>query len=383
MDFRRLPGSLTSSIPKFIALCVGVAAVVPQTWAESPGPSSVHGQEALYRWFAGLGYPDVKGLKFVRVATGYTFQYSLDPPMNRYWDGFLMDEKGDMFTVMSFPVQVNYFQRTARATPECRKVDYEPRNLADFARSTLETLRHPPDATKRQAFPETLSQPEDLFVLAWACWRQGHEQLASEIFVEAAKKSGDGTAHALEARVANTLAETEIWNGVLAFGNPDVSRPEPLAQFEQMVRRFPSSQYAKLAAETVTTLKRMIQEDKEHADHLAHSKPFDTLSKSEQISELIFQLRDQNGHQMSQPGACDVFLTGDDKQNSPADRLVKYGYDAIPQLIGALDNCAIFALRRLLSEFLFLALRAYGRRLCRGSSFANRRPRILCSEQYL
>ena len=49
----------------------------------------------------------------------------LDPPMNRYWDGFLMDEKGDMFTVMSFPVQVNYFQRTARATPECRKVDYE------------------------------------------------------------------------------------------------------------------------------------------------------------------------------------------------------------------------------------------------------------------
>ena len=38
MDFRRLPGSLTSSIPKFIALCVGVAAVVPQTWAESPGP---------------------------------------------------------------------------------------------------------------------------------------------------------------------------------------------------------------------------------------------------------------------------------------------------------------------------------------------------------
>ena len=60
----------------------------------------------------------------------------------------------------------------------------------------------------------------------------------------------------------------EIWNGVLAFGNPDVSRPELLAQFEQMVRRFPSSQYAKLAAETVTTLKRMIQEDKEHADHL-------------------------------------------------------------------------------------------------------------------
>ena len=67
-------------------------------------------------------------------------------------------------------------------------------------------------------------------------------------------------------------------------------------------------------------------------------KPFEQLSKKEQIAELIFQLRDQNGHQFSQPGSCDIFDPISVKQDTPAHRLVKMGYDAVPQLIEAMED---------------------------------------------
>ena len=73
-------------------------------------------------------------------------------------------------------------------------------------------------------------------------------------------------------------------------------------------------------------------------------KPFDKLSKKEQIAELIFQLRDQNGHQFTYPGGChivDDILDVEEKQkiaSSPAHRLVMIGSDAIPQLIEVLED---------------------------------------------
>ena len=43
----------------------------------------------------------------------------------------------------------------------------------------------------------------------------------------------------------------------------------------------------------------------------AHSKNgpanFDALPVDQRVHELIFQLRDQNGRQWSQPGWCDIF----------------------------------------------------------------------------
>jgi hypothetical protein len=62
------------------------------------------------------------------------------------------------------------------------------------------------------------------------------------------------------------------------------------------------------------------------------------LDRAEQIRELIFQLRDQHGEQMSWPGSCDVFKTLDEREDTPAHELVKMGYAAVPQLIGALDD---------------------------------------------
>jgi hypothetical protein len=61
------------------------------------------------------------------------------------------------------------------------------------------------------------------------------------------------------------------------------------------------------------------------------------MTVQERVAELIFQLRDQNGEQRSQPGRCDVFLDPR-KEKSPAHQLVKLGFDAVPALIDALGD---------------------------------------------
>src|SRR5262249_32673969 len=58
--------------------------------------------------------------------------------------------------------------------------------------------------------------------------------------------------------------------------------------------------------------------------------------------DLIFHLREQNGRQWSQPGSCDIFLVvgagGQMVGDSPAHQLVDIGYNAVPQLIEALED---------------------------------------------
>src|SRR5581483_5181569 len=105
---------------------------------------------------------------------------------------------------------------------------------------------------------------------------------------------------------------------------------------EHFLKNFPDSEYQPRAQETAALLFQILAEDREHARKAG--PPLEQLGKKERIAELIFRLRDQNGHQWSQPGSCDVFMTADGKEDSPAHRLVRFGYDAVPQLIEALDD---------------------------------------------
>jgi len=44
-------------------------------------------------WFDSLGYPDLAGKGFVRVATGQSIKYGDDPWKNTYQFAFLLDER--------------------------------------------------------------------------------------------------------------------------------------------------------------------------------------------------------------------------------------------------------------------------------------------------
>src|SRR5438477_383858 len=71
-------------------------------------PSPEERMEA-FKWFGALGFPDVKGRKFIRVATGRWFQAGGNPPRNTYAHGFLLEEAGDTFKVVTLSLATETF----------------------------------------------------------------------------------------------------------------------------------------------------------------------------------------------------------------------------------------------------------------------------------
>jgi hypothetical protein len=130
-------------------------------------------------------------------------------------------------------------------------------------------------------------------------------------------------------------ATLAIWKATLDFENVSNTRSQLLVEFYAVATNYPTSQYAPLAWQTVATLTQMVAEDAAHAKTAVTN--LDSLSLTDRVQELIFQLRDQNGHQFAPPGSWGVFP---DRQNSnsPAQQLMAIGYPAVPQLINALDN---------------------------------------------
>src|SRR5262249_26118369 len=101
----------------------------------------------------------------------------------------------------------------------------------------------------------------------------------------------------------------------------------------------PDSDHRKEAEGNIEVLTKMVAEDQEHAKS---AKPIEAMTVEEQVQEWIFRLCDQNGHQYSQPGTCDIFavegLRAGDDGSSPAHQLAKLGFAAVPSLIAALDD---------------------------------------------
>ena len=120
---------------------------------------------------------------------------------------------------------------------------------------------------------------------------------------------------------------------VLDAGNPAISRTELLRRFERIAKYCPRSKEAKLTRSLGAILRRMVREDEVH-----QSKSLETLSIEKQVAELLYQLRNQHGCQfLIVHFPCNIF---DDPhgENSPAQRLVKIGLPAAPQLLKALED---------------------------------------------
>ena len=127
-----------------------------------------------------------------------------------------------------------------------------------------------------------------------------------------------------------------IWQLIANFEDVSISRPQLLEQAEKFLKTYPASEYATRARDFSDRLKIMIGED------AARTKLTDeqlaALPVEKRVAELIFRLRDQNGQQQSQPGACDFFDDIQGSTNTPAHQLLRLGYPAVPQLTDALSN---------------------------------------------
>jgi len=293
-------------------------------------------------WFDTLDYPDLAGKRCVRVATGWWSRSGDDPPTNRYQIGFLLSEKGDEFTVFWCDLSTHVFKRSPPGVAEHQRVGYREVDLKEVASAQLAQLRKAPDKEDQwRRFGERLSERGEVFLMARACAANGLEPLAHALIGEAARmpsRHRDKPPADLVDAISQEIAHSRMWRAVEEFGDPSISRKELLERFRYIVKHFPKSQHAARAKETADLLAQMVREDEEHARQ--GSEALDKLPAKDRVAELIFQLRDQNGHQWSQPGQCDIFgdfgIGRDGK--TPAHQLVATGFDAVPQLIEVLDD---------------------------------------------
>jgi len=287
-----------------------------------------------FAWFDTLGYPDLTGRTYVKVATGRWWLRD-DAPVIHYVYGFLIEDSGEEFTVLTTDLFLLTYVKTLPNTVEYERVGYETLELGNEVAQYLNYLVRVEAGEKVEEkirpFSVQMGETAELFVLARACAANGMEDLAYNVYTFTApqyRQASRGTRN-----IQERIAETMIWRNVLAFEDTSISRQTLLERFDRFVKQFPESEHTAHAGDTARILRQMVEEDK------THTKPpnIETLNEEKRIAELIFQLRDQNGHQMGQPGICDIF---NDERGaaSPAHQLVKIGYPAIPQLIEALED---------------------------------------------
>lgn len=286
-----------------------------------------------FAWFGKLGFPDVKDCRYIRIATGQWSQHGNAPRQNTYLNAFLIDEKDNTFTALTQDLFIRTFENTEPNTPKHQQVAYEELNLEKEAKAYLNLLQNLPEEDHNRRFGERLNERAEVFVLAWACSRNGLESLSQQLCNQAFSMKEIEEKGSLIDLLQRDLGHSMMWRAVLLFRDPSVSRTEILSKFEDIVKKYPKSEQKPRAVKAVKILRKMVKEDQARKN----LKPPEEMSTEEQIAELIYQLREQNGLQISQPGRCSIFLDPRGEK-SPAQQLVNFGYDAVPLLINALED---------------------------------------------
>ncbi len=139
---------------------------------------------------------------------------------------------------------------------------------------------------------------------------------------------------ALEEKASEALEKV-----ILAFDDSDLSRKAILSQMQNVAGIYLETEYGKQALKMAMILQKMVAEDEAY-----QPKNLAKMTKQERIAHWIFMLRDQNGRLVWCIPQTDFFgirLGWDNEPangNTPAHELLALGYDAVQQLIAALDD---------------------------------------------
>lgn len=290
-------------------------------------------ERAAIKWFEGLGFGDLSKTSFIRVLTGDwdVFGSSRDlgfVGLGGYWGntGFLVSESGAELRILTPSLR----EVTITLDPE-RPAFQQRRDLRTAARALLS-----PPTQNRVVVVDEMHRGAQLWIMGYACLRQGHGALARELFDASVKELADQLSDntALATVLAQEISHSVMWRAAMDIGNASIGRKELLGTFRRFLERFPESKHAARARETATLLERMVEEDEEYARR--PKKPWEEMSREKKIADAIFRLRDQTGSQVSEPGACSIFLFS--RGTTPADQLFAIGPPAIPALIKTIGD---------------------------------------------
>jgi len=320
------------------ALCLIAAVVMNADAALAKPPQLAAEQVRLFEWFSTLGFPDVKHARFVR------YPHSLDgEPLKVHFEhGFVVGESKDEWSVLTCDIKREQVPKKPWF-PLIRPADWtcHAEDLAAFAKATLASQAKLATEDSEVGRGWWHSRTSRLFFLGWACSRQGLDEPAAKLFEivtnlrdrELGLPSGSAT---LQRRIAADLAHEEFIAAQFGLSR-DEPREQILTRLELIPKRFPGIETVDWAREMARILRPMVREDGEHAKQEQRNKPFAERSRKEQIAELIFELRDQHGESFSPKDREDIFADVHNGE-SPAHRLFKIGYEAVPQLIEALSD---------------------------------------------
>jgi hypothetical protein len=329
----------TMKLPR-VPLSFIVTGLVMLTFYLLPAAEVSEEARTNFEWFNSLGFPDVKGCPFARIATGSWGQMGNQPPQNQYLNAFLLASNATNFTSISLDLSRRTLSYSTNGTPEYQCVRYDRLNLKREGKKLLDAYASGEIKTVTTPdLDERISRRVSMFVFAWGCWRNGLNSEAEKLY-QLSKTLRYGIAEIDEEHfqlvLEQEIAYAMMWRAVIDFGNTSISRPQLLREFQTIVTNYPHSDQQERARQTVAILQRMIAEDEAHAKNAPTN--LDVLPVDQRVHELIFQLRDQHGEQPGQPAWVDIFDDWHGQTNSPAHQLVKIGYPAVPQLITALEN---------------------------------------------
>ena len=284
----------------------------------------------LVDWFDELPFPRFDGLKLVRVATGAWSHVGNEPPTQDHILALLLEERGESFTILTLDLETQHFSKSIANTPSHQQVVFELRDLRAEVTDQLKQLEDP-EKQNMHMLGDSDSGRVKLFTLARTCLAQNCVAEAQLLLDAAAKLPSKFDS--FDKALREDLAYLMTWRAILEFGELKTSRTDLLVSFQKILQHFPDSRQTDRVRQTVSILETMVAEDRTHLP----SKQLTAMTDKERIAELVFQLRDQNGRQWSQPGWCDVF---DDPrgEESPAAQLRSIGFAAVPELINAIDD---------------------------------------------
>jgi hypothetical protein len=304
-----------------------------------------------YEWFSTLGFPDVTEAKWAEVTQTYDSFHGDENGVKKL-HGFIVSETGKDFSILLPDLTTKTMLRAVSNVEFQIRGTFEKRLFPAWAAEQLQALQNPPKDGFRR-FGAHLGHKAEVFALSYFCWRRGEDDLAAQLYAEA-QKLENRVLSWQEVKVVPNMREAleiglghaSMWDAVLRMGGGSLSgnswggsgplqpRTEVLEAFRRLVRLFPRCEHIERAKATIAMLERMVKEDAKHT--ALTQQQIDQLPLEKRIAELIWRLRDQNGHQMSQPGSCDVF--GYFSEQTAAHQLLKIGYPAAPALIEALTD---------------------------------------------
>ena len=296
---------------------------------------------ADFEWFSTLGFPDVQNCPCVQLENGGHWSSSGKPESIEHIHAFVLATNAGKLKLFVTDLSIRTVTNAdlPKGTTYCDHFDRV--NLRDAAQTEIVALQHrPAKADPFAHFSQVSEERAEVFVLAWACWRQGLLPEAQQLYQQAKKLPprihGHDNLSSFRKALEMDFGHTMMWRVVGDLGDPSVSRQSIMNEVQEIPQKYPPSEYCRQARQMGHVLTRMVAEDQAHAR--TGSNDLASMPVAQRIPELIYRLRDQNVRQLMIPGRCDIFAAYPLTTNTPAHQLVRLGYAAVPDLIATLDS---------------------------------------------